>query len=192
MEAVSVSGVACPGYPVPIDPIVKSSSVRVVARLLWLVPVALLSLAIYQAKVALDLRYTLENGIEAVAEVLEFQVNERVDIPFGFGSLRVPLPDGRELVREKMSLPYTLLPQIRYKETLDVRVYPDADQPIVIVEIARTQWKIAAIQALMSFVAFLLAGAGVYGWNRLLARKGDPATRSSNGLPSVGIRESDG
>ena len=129
-----------------------------------------------QAKVAYDLHYTLNNGIAAVAEVLEVEVNERVDIPYGYVSLRVGLEDGREIVQEKMSLPYTLLPAVRYEDQLDVRVYPDSDQPIVIQEIASTHWKIAAIQSLMGFVGFLLATAGVYGWNRLLNSKGDPAS----------------
>ena len=150
---------------------------NVIARLLWIVPAALLFLTLNQAKVASDLRYTLTNGIEAVAEVLEVRVNERVDVPFGYVSLRVPLADGGEIVQEKMALPYTLLPAVRHAETLDVRIFPEADQQIVIADIAQTQWKIAAIQALMSLVAMLIAAAGVYAWNRLLKKKGDPALR---------------
>ncbi len=138
-------------------------------------PIALLLLSLNQAKVAYDLHFTLNNGISAVAEVLEVEINERVDIPYGYVSLRVELEDGREFVQEKMSLPYTLLPSVRYEDQLDVRVFPESDQPIVIETIASTQWKIAAIQSVMVLVGFLLAAAGVYGWNRLLKRKGDPA-----------------
>ena len=157
----------------------KKALVHRIARWLWAVPAVLLLLSINQAKVAYDLHFTLKNGISAVAEVLEVEVNERVDIPYGYVSLRVELEDGREIVQEKMSLPYTLLPRVRYAETLDVRVYPGADQQIVIDEIASSHWKIAAIQGLMGFVAFLLATAGVYAWNRLLRKEGDPAVRFS-------------
>ena len=149
--------------------------VHKIARFLWVVPIALFLLTLNQAKVAYDLHFTLNNGISAVADVLEVEVNERVDIPYGYVSLRVDLEDGREFVQEKMSLPYTLLPSVRYEDQLAVRVFPESAQPIVIETIASTHWKIAAIQSLMGFVGFLLAAAGVYGWNRLLNKKGDPA-----------------
>jgi hypothetical protein len=136
-----------------------------------------LFLTLNQAKVAYDLRNTLQLGESAIAEVLEFRINERVDIPFGYVSLRVPLADGREIVQEKMALPYTLLPQVRYRETLAVRVFPGSDQQIVIEDIVRTQWKIAAVQALICLFAFSMAAAGVYFWNRYLTRYGDPAAR---------------
>ncbi len=155
----------------------KKDAIHQIARTLWIVPVALLLLTLNQAKVAYDLHYTLNNGIAAIAEVLEVVVNERVDIPYGYVSLKVGLEDGREIKQEKMSLPYTLLPQVRYADQLEVRVFPESDQPIVIQEIASTQWKIAAIQSLMGFVAFLLAFAGVFAWNRLLSKKGDPSVR---------------
>ena len=141
-----------------------------IARLAWIVPAALLLLSLNQAKVAYDLRQTLNLGVEAVAEVLEYRLEERVDIPFGYVSLKVPLPEGGEIIQEKMSLPYTLMGRIRHQETLNVRVFPEADQQIVILEVVETQWKIAAIQALICFATFLMAGAGVFGWNRLIKR----------------------
>ena len=155
----------------------ERQSVHWVARFMWIVPIALLLLTLNQAKVAYDLHYTLENGIAAIADVLEVEVNERVDIPYGYVSLSVDLEDGRRIVQEKMSLPYTLLPSVRYEEELEVRVFPEADQPIVIKDIASTQWKIAAVQSLMGFVGFMMAAAGVFAWNRYLREKGDPATR---------------
>ena len=144
---------------------------------MWIAPVALLLLSLNQAKVAYDLHYTLTNGIEAVADVIDVEVNERVDIPYGYVSLKVDLEDGRQIVQEKMSLPYTLLPSVRYETELDVRVFPEADQQIVITQIASTQWKIAALQSAMGFAGFLLAAIGVFAWNRLLRKKGDPALR---------------
>lgn len=162
-----------------ISPVEKTFSHKI-ARFAWIVPVGLLLLTLNQAKVAYDLHYTLNNGIPAVADVLEVEVNERVDIPYGYVSLRVNLEDGREIVQEKMSLPYTLLPQVRYEDKLDVRVYPEAAQQIVIKQIASTHWKIAGIQALMGFTGCLLAAAGVYGWNRMLRKNGDPAFQHLN------------
>ena len=149
-----------------------------IARYLWIAPLCLLLLGLNQAKVAYDLRETLQNGEEAVAEVLEFRINERVDIPFGYVSLKVPLANGDEIVQEKMALPYTLLPQVRYKETLNVRVFPGASQEIVIEDIVRTQWKIAAMQAIICLAGFLLAGVGVFAWNRYLTKHGDPAAQA--------------
>ncbi len=156
----------------------KKALVYRVAKLMWALPTVLLLLALNQAKVAYDLHFTLNNGIPAVADVIEVEVNDRVDIPYGFVSLRVALEDGQEIVQEKMSLPYTLLPSVRYEEQLDVRVFLEADQQIVIQQIASTQWKIAAIQALILFVGMLMAGTGVFAWNRYLKQKGDPARRA--------------
>ena len=145
---------------------------------MWVVPGILIFLCVNQAKVAFDIKHTLENGSEAVADVLEIRVNDRVDIPFGYVSLKVPLDDGADLVQEKMALPYTLLPQVKNAETLDVRVLVGASQQIVISQIASTQWKMAAMQSAMCLVGFLIAGTGVFFWNRMLKEKGDPAERS--------------
>ena len=145
---------------------------------MWIVPFVLLFLCLNQAKVAVDIKHTLENGKDATADVLEMKVTDRADIPFGYVSLRVPLENGNELVQEKMSLPYTLLPQVKNQETLDVRVLIGASQQIVISQIASTQWKMAALQSVMCFFGFLMMGTGVFLWNKYLKRKGDPAERS--------------
>ena len=152
--------------------------VPLISRLLWGVPALLLFLSINQAIVATDIKHTLEHGADAIANVLEMRVNDRVDIPFGYVSLQVPLKDGTDLVQEKMALPYTLLPQVQHQETLDVRVLKGASQQIVISKIASTQWKMAAMQSAMCLVGFIMAGLGVFFWNRYLNRKGDPAERS--------------
>lgn len=151
-----------------------------ISRLLWAVPLILIFLSLNQAKVALDIKHTLENGAETTANVIEMRVNDRVDIPFGYVSLQVPLEDGSELVQEKMSLPYTLIPYVQHQETLDVRVLLGASQQIVISQIASTQWKMAALQSAMCFVGFLMAATGVFIWNRYLSKKGDPAEGSPN------------
>ena len=143
-------------------------------------PAILFFLCLNQAKVAVDIKHTLENGASAIANVIDVRVNDRVDIPFGYVSLQVPLEDGTDLVQEKMALPYTLLPHVQYEETLDVHVLVGASQQIVIARIASTQWKMAALQSAMCLVGFIMSGVGVYLWNRLLRKKGDPAEGSPN------------
>ncbi len=148
---------------------------RIVARLFWLIPVFLGLLAAHQVNTALDLRHTMRHGELVTAEVLEVHQENRVDITYDYVSLRVPLAGGRVLTREKLSLPHTLITQMVGKETVDVRVLPGADQEIVIAELGPTQWRIAAINALISGLAALCFAIGVFAWNRYLRRKGDPA-----------------
>jgi hypothetical protein len=150
---------------------------RILARGLWVIPFALLALGVYQWDVSADLRRTLASGEAVQAEVIEFVKNDRPDIPFGYVSLRLRLADGREIVQEKMALPYTLLPLIEHQPTLDVRVLPDAAQPIVIHTIGKTQARIAAVQAGVCFGVLLHAGLALFFWNRMLTTAGDPALR---------------
>ena len=145
------------------------------ARLLWIVPLFLCALAINQALVAFDIRHTLNSGEQAIADVIEIKINDRVDIPFGYVSLKVELDNAREIVKEKMALPYTLLPQVKDRVQLDVLVDPGSRQEIVIANIASTQWKMAGMQSMMCFFGFLFSGIGVFFWNRLLNTRGDPA-----------------
>ena len=157
-------------------------TVQKVARALWLIPAILLYLTINQADVAYDLKQTLENGTPAVAQVTETFVKDRVDIPFGYLNLRVPMEDGEFLVQEKMALPYTLVKRVEVAAELDVMVRKGADQQIVITEIGNTQWKIAAIQSGICLITFLMVSVGLYYWNRLLTKEGDPGHRQASPL----------
>lgn len=148
-----------------------------VARLLWIFPAILLFLTINQANVAIDLRQTLDGGTAAEAEVLEIAKTDRVDVTMASARLRVPLPDGRVVERE-LTMPITFAQDLEGSETLDVRVSPGADQEIVIAEVGRAQWRLAAINSAMSFIGFVLLTVGVFAWNRYLKRKGDPAARA--------------
>ncbi|NND71456.1 MAG: DUF3592 domain-containing protein [Rhodothermales bacterium] len=150
---------------------VDSPTVKRVARMLWFAPVLLLALAVNQAFVARDVSTTLNEGIPAVATVTEYERVDRADVTFGYVSLNVVLSDGSVITKEKMSLPYTLLPGLEGETELPVIVSPGADQEVVIASIASTQWKIAAIQAAIAFVGSLLFGWGVFAWNRYLARQ---------------------
>ena len=151
------------------------SSTRVIARLLWVFPALLLLLALHQWNAAQDLRATLENGQPATAQITAFESSGRVDVSYDWVSLRVTLPDGQVLEQEQLSFPHSFVPLIEGKETIDVRVLPGADQEIVIAPIGRAQWRLAAINAAISLLGFLMAAAGVFAWNRYLRRRGDPA-----------------
>ena len=156
----------------------KAPSTRLVARLLWALPVFLLLLAFQQAKTAYDLRHTLRQGERAVAEVTKVHISHRVDVTYDYVNLRVTLDDGRVIERENLSLPHTLITFVKGEKTVPVRILPGAAQELVIASVADSQWRIAALQAAMAAVAALLFGGGVFAWNRFLKRKGDPALRN--------------
>ena len=148
-----------------------SNTTRRIARLAWIVPLLLLLLALDQAKVAFDLQRTFERGTPAAAEVLAYEDSDRVDVTYGYVSLRVPLPGGGVLTKQKMSLPTSLLPRVEGERTLDVRVRPGAAQEVVIAKLMPAHLLIAASQSGICFLGALLFGAGVFFWNRSLRRQ---------------------
>lgn len=155
----------------------ESKMQRLIARALWIVPALLFLLVPHQAKVAYDLRQTLERGVRATAQITEVHQENRVDVTYDWVSLRVRLPDGRTIEKERMSLPHTLITPLEDKETVEVRVVPGADQEVVITEIASTQWRIAALNAAMSGGAALIFALCIFAWGRYLRREGDPAAQ---------------
>ncbi len=148
-----------------------STSSRVIARLLWAAPALLLFLTANQADVAVDLYQTWREGQPATAEVLDYENSNRVDVTYGFVSLRIPLADGTVLTKTRLSLPHTLLPRLEEERTLAVHVLPGTGQEVVIDRLMPAHGLIAAGQAGMALLALLLIGAGVWWWNRLLARQ---------------------
>ena len=140
-----------------------------VARISWLVPVLFFALAIYQTKVTIDLGRTVQYGTPAVAEVTRYERSDRKDVTHAELDLRIPLPDGTTLIREKLSLPYSIAHRVE-KDTLHVRVLKGTGQEVVISSIVGTQRRIALSNVAMSFVAAMLAFAGVFAWNRHLKR----------------------
>ena len=155
----------------------RSSPAVIIARLLWFFPVLLVALTIYQADVARDIRDTLRNGQPATARVTAFESSDRVDVTYDWVSLAVTV-NGRTIEHEKMSFPHTFAPLIEGKQEIEVLVQPGADQEIVISEVGRAHYRIAAINAAMSLFGALLIGIGLGAWQRLLRRKGDPAART--------------
>lgn len=153
---------------------------RLVARLLWIFPAILLFLTINQIKVALDVRETLDRGVPATAEVVEIYKTNRVDVTYGYVQLRIPTAEG--VIERRLSMSVSLLPELEGKDSLDVRVLSGEDQEIVVAAVARTQWRMAAINGAMSFVGLILLTIGVSAWNRYLKQKGDPADRVETAL----------
>jgi hypothetical protein len=161
----------------------SQSPLHWIARAAWLAPLLLLGLSVHQAKVTYDLHATKVSGVEATAEVLEMHKGNRQDVTYDYANLRIDLPDGTTLTRKKLSLPHGLVPPLMDRETLTVRVQEAASIPIVITErigstpVVDTQMRIAGLNGLMSLVGALMAGFGVWFWNRSLRRDGDPADR---------------
>lgn len=161
----------------------NGSLIQWIARVAWLAPVLFFGLSVHQGKVAYDLHSTKIAGTSATAEVLEMKKGNRTDVTYDYVSLRVDLPDGGTLTREKLSLPHGLVPPLLDRETLQVTVKEGASIPVVITEkigptpAVDTQMRIAGINGVMSLVAALLFGIGIWFWNRSLRRDGDPADR---------------
>ncbi len=154
-----------------------------IAQAAWLLPLFFLGIALHQGTVVYDLYTTNANGTEATAEVQTIHIENRTQVTYDYVGLRIPMPDGTVLTRDRLSLPHGIVPALQGKETLSVRVGPGANPSIVVTEpigptpVVETQMRIAGINGLMSFGAALLFGLGIFYWNRSLKRDGDPADR---------------
>ncbi|GMQ80927.1 MAG: hypothetical protein BMS9Abin05_0356 [Rhodothermia bacterium] len=142
------------------------------ARIAWIVPLLLLFFSGYFTKVTIDLGRTAKDGISAVAEVTRYDRSDRKDITQAELDLRIPLPDGSTLVREKLSLPYSIAHRVE-KDTLHVRVLKGSSQEVIISSIVGTQRRIAASNAIMTFIAMLMAFVAVFIWNRSVKKAFD-------------------
>jgi hypothetical protein len=154
-----------------------------IARALWGFPILLLLLSLHQVIVALDVRRTLKEGVPGRAEVIAFHSTNRSEISYDYVGLRVELEDGVVIEHAKLSMPHSFAPLLAGRSSVDVRVLPGARQEIVITEvdgqqIGRAHMRVAAINAAMSFLGFVLLAGAVFAWNRFLALHGDPASRS--------------
>ena len=164
----------------------KSNTVRAVARVLWFFPVVLLLLGLNQLKVGRDLRTTALEGVPATAEVTDFMRVDRADVTYGHVGLRVHLPDGSIITKEKMPLPYSLLHRVESEDELAVHVLRNASQDVVIDIVSNAQWKMALIQGIIALVAAVMATVGVVAWSSYLRRNNDPALRTPESAPRAG------
>ncbi|MFT4604994.1 MAG: hypothetical protein ACI9W4_001733 [Rhodothermales bacterium] len=144
---------------------------RAVARIAWIVPVALFALTLQQAKVAKDLNHTLEQGQEAQARVLRYFRSDRKDVTHAEVDLQVVLADGSLKTWEKLALPYSVAHRIDERDSVEVRISLGSPQEVVIQEIGKTQLRIAMSNAAMVVVVFLMALVGVWAWNRQISRQ---------------------
>lgn len=154
----------------------SSSSVRV-ARLAWLLPGILFLLTTHQVKTSIDLSTTRSNGEMVWADVARYERSDRKDVTMVELDLMVHMPDGSIFERDNLALPYSIGHRVE-SDSLQVYVLPGAAQEVVIADIARTQVLIAASNAVMAFIATLMAFWGVFAWNRWLARQ-----TGANGQP---------
>ncbi|WP_263786735.1 hypothetical protein [Salinibacter grassmerensis] len=157
--------------------------IRWIARAALLVPFLMVVLSLHQGKVAYDLHSTKTQGTTATAKVQEVHASNRTQVTYDYVSLRVPMPDGSTLTRERLSLPHGIVPALKGRETLQVRVASGGSRSIVVTEainatpVVDTQIRIAGINGLMSFGAALFFGVIIWFWNRSLRQNGDPAER---------------
>lgn len=145
--------------------------VQVIARFFWFVPLVLAGLAINQGYVAMQLRKTWSTGESAIAMVEEFDVTNRADVTYGYINLRVLLPDGQIIERQKMSLPQSLWSRVKGQDSLHVHLRPGASQEIVIDRLMPAHWLIAASQMGISLIGALFSGVLAYFWNQSFLRE---------------------
>ncbi|MFB6279558.1 MAG: hypothetical protein ABEK75_08630 [Salinibacter sp.] len=157
---------------------------RWIARIAWLLPLLFFGLALHQGKVSYDLHTTKTQGTAATATVQKVKVSNRTQVTYDYVSIRVPMPDGSVLTRKRLSLPHGIVPALKEREALKVRVASGGDsrsvvvtEPIKSTPVVDTQIRIAGINGLMSLGAALLFGIAIWFWNRSLRREGDPAQR---------------
>jgi low temperature requirement protein LtrA len=136
--------------------------------------VLLLLLAGHQVKTSLDLSATRATGTKVWADVTRYDRSDRKDVTMVELDLVATLPDGTVFERTRLNLPYTIGHRVE-KDSLLVIVQPGAAQEVVIDEIARTQISIARSNAVMAFIAALMAFWGVFAWNRWLNRTTGPS-----------------
>ena len=145
--------------------------VRVIAKIFWGVPILLTALAVNQGFVAWQLRGTWNHGIPAVAKVEQFDVTNRADVTYGYIDIRVLLPDGQIIQRQKMSLPQSLWHRVKEQDSLHVHVRPGNSQEVVIDGLMPAHWLIAASQMGISIIGAMLSGVLAYFWNKSLRRE---------------------
>jgi hypothetical protein len=151
----------------------------VVARLLWALPLLLLVISVSLVRAGMGQNAALTDGVLVDATLEEVYKRERSEITRGEAVLAYTPPGEAAPIERRVELPLTFLMELeqRVGETVRVRQVPGEKQ-LVFDSFARAQMRLTFINAAMAFVGFLVAGALVFGWNRFLAREGDPALRA--------------
>lgn len=154
----------------------------VVAKLLWALPLLMLVISVLLVSSALDQRETAEFGVPVDADVMALEVRERSEITHGMVQLRYLPPASADSVERWIEMPLAFIKEIESMYdadsalTLPLRVSETNDQ-VIWRAYSRAQWVMSFAFAGMAFVGFVGLAVLVGGWNRYLAREGDPALR---------------
>ena len=157
----------------------------VAARLLWLAPLLLLVIAVATAWAGVQQRAVDASGAVVEAEVTGLTLRERSEITTGQVGLRYTPPGAAAPVERDVELPIILLKEIEVDLnavpegetlTLPIVVSDETDQ-IVLASHRRGQWLLTFSLAGMALIGAVVSAVLVGGWNRFLAREGDPALR---------------
>lgn len=163
-----------------------------VARLLWALPLLMVVIAIATTRAGFEQRAVAEQGTLVEAEVTGLTLRERSEITTGQVGLRYTVPGAAAPVEREVELPIILLKEIEVDYlatpegetmTLPIVVSADTDQ-IVLGTHRRGTWLLTFSLAGMAAIGALVSALLVGGWNRFLAREGDPALRTE-GVPAL-------
>ena len=153
-----------------------------VARALWLLPLLLLVIAVALVRAGIEQRETAETGETVQAAVTGLDLRERAEITHGTVALRYPDPASGDTLDRFVELPLAFLKEIEAAYAQDsslvvpIQVREGTDQ-IILGAHPRAQWMMTFSFAAMSLFGALGLAWMVAGWNRYLAREGDPADR---------------
>jgi hypothetical protein len=149
---------------------------RIVAALLWLLPLLLVGIGLALLRAGLEQREVAESGTLVRAEIVEITTQERSEISRGHIVLRYVLDGASAPVERAVELPMTFLKDIETsgRTELDLRLLPDRGQ-VVLADHGRGQWIMTLSFAAMALMGAFGLGWLVAGWNRYLRRFGDPA-----------------
>lgn len=157
-----------------------------VARALWLLPLFLVVVAVATTRAGIAQRSVAERGETVTAEVLDVYLRERSEITRGEVRLRYTPPGATAPIERAVEMPLVLLKELEAELaetpegqplTTPIVVAEGTDQ-IVLGTHRRGTWMLTFSLAAMAAIGAVVSGLLVGGWNRLLAREGDPALRA--------------
>lgn len=161
----------------------------VFARALWALPLLMVVITIATTRAGLEQRRVSESGQTIEAEVTGLNLRERSEITAGQVGLRYTPPGASSPIEREVELPIILLKEIEVDYltlgegeamTLPIIASAESDQ-IVVGAHPRGTWLLTFSLAGMAAIGALVSALLVGGWNRFLAREGDPAMR---GVPT--------
>ena len=159
----------------------------VFARLLWVLPLIMVVITVATTRAGLEQRAVWQSGDTVEAEVMGLNLRERSEITTGQVGLRYTPPGAASPVERQVELPIILLKEIEADlllvpegetMTLPIMTSADSDQ-IVVGTHPRGTWLLTFSLAGMAAIGALVSALLVGGWNRFLAREGDPALRGT-------------